>query len=199
MKFSILIAGVGGQGIITLGKIIAIGGKIAGYNIVGSENKGGAQRGGKASSLVKLYRQVEPDLISARIGSGQLQLLLSLDLFETGRYVELYSRDTVIVSNQNAVIPPLARRNETQNGIEPLKLQMALQEYFPQTYIQDFSSLAGSVVDSSINANLFILAFASCKGFLPIATDELAEATGFVLGTAGGRIFQAALQHLTKF
>jgi Pyruvate/2-oxoacid:ferredoxin oxidoreductase gamma subunit len=198
MKFSILIAGVGGQGIITLGKIIAISGKIAGYNIIGSENKGGAQRGGKASSLVRLYRQIEPDVISARITGGQLQLLLSLDLWETGRYVDLYSRDTIIVSNQNAVIPPLARCNETQNELEPYKLERVLQECFPQTYIKDFSRLAGVVVGSGMNTNLVLLAFASCKGLLPVGAAELAEATEFLLGVAGGRKFDAALQYFKK-
>jgi indolepyruvate ferredoxin oxidoreductase beta subunit len=198
MKFSILVAGIGGQGIITLGKIIAMGGKIAGYDVIGAENRGGAQRGGKASSLIRLYRQVESDLISARLASGQLDLMLATDLFETGRYAKLYSGNTIIVSNRKAIPPPLARCNETQNSIDPVKLLRILLESFPRIYCEDFSYVATIVMESEINLNLALLAFASRKGFLPVGTDELAQAIEFILGVEGVRKFNVALSHFSR-
>jgi hypothetical protein len=42
------------------------------------------------------------------------------------------------------------------------------------------------------------LAFASRKGFLPVGTDELAQAIEFILGVEGVRKFNVALSHFSR-
>ena len=54
MKFDLVIAGVGGQGNILASQAVAKSAMDAGYNVVNTETKGAAQRGGSVLSHVRI-------------------------------------------------------------------------------------------------------------------------------------------------
>jgi Pyruvate/2-oxoacid:ferredoxin oxidoreductase gamma subunit len=165
---SIFITGMGGQGIITLGQIIAVSAIMNGYEVTGFANKGGAQRGGKASSLVRMYKKtdVHPLSVSTRLVSGLLNLVISLEFFETARNIHLYSRDTVIVSNSYTVVP-VVNRDKGISQLEQGRLKEQLCRSSEITYFKDFTGMSREMTGDIINTNVTALGFAVKKGYLP--------------------------------
>ena len=60
MEFNVKIAGVGGQGVITLGRMLSEAGVYAGHKVVMSEIHGLAQRGGSVSVNVRFGELISP-------------------------------------------------------------------------------------------------------------------------------------------
>jgi indolepyruvate ferredoxin oxidoreductase beta subunit len=92
---NVLLAGVGGQGIILASKILAVGLIDSGYDVKMSEVHGMAQRGGSVTTQVRFGEKV----YSPIIGKGQADILVSFENMETGRYLEYVKPDGKVVIN----------------------------------------------------------------------------------------------------
>jgi indolepyruvate ferredoxin oxidoreductase beta subunit len=93
---NILLAGVGGQGIILASKILAAGLINAGYDVKMSEVHGMAQRGGSVTTQVRYGDKV----YSPIIGKGQADVLVSFETMETGKWIEYLKDGGKIVVNE---------------------------------------------------------------------------------------------------
>ncbi len=95
--FNILIAGVGGQGVLLTSKIIAEAALLAGLDVKQSEVHGMAQRGGSVLSQVRFGEKV----FSPIVNEGEADLLIGFEPLETARYLH-YLRDngTVIYNTR---------------------------------------------------------------------------------------------------
>jgi len=87
--FNILIAGVGGQGVLLTSKIIAEAALLAGLDVKQSEVHGMAQRGGSVLSQVRFGDKVFSPIVS----EGEADLLIGFEPLETARYLH-YLRET---------------------------------------------------------------------------------------------------------
>lgn len=92
---NILLAGVGGQGIILASKILAAGLINAGYDVKMSEVHGMAQRGGSVTTQVRYGEKV----YSPIIGKGQADLLVSFEAMEAVRWLDYLKPDGKVVVN----------------------------------------------------------------------------------------------------
>lgn len=92
---NILLAGVGGQGIILASKILATGLMSAGYDVKMSEVHGMAQRGGSVTTQVRYGQKV----YSPIIGLGQADILVSFETMETGKWLEYVKPEGKVVIN----------------------------------------------------------------------------------------------------
>lgn len=99
---SILLAGVGGQGIIRASDIISLALMTAGYDVKKSEVHGMAQRGGSVTSYVRYGGKVYSPL-AAR---GSVDIMLSFEKLETLRYIDYLKKNAFILINDEAVFPP---------------------------------------------------------------------------------------------
>lgn len=117
---NILLAGVGGQGIILASKILAEGLIQAGYDVKMSEVHGMAQRGGSVTTQVRFGEKV----YSPIIGKGQADILVSFETMETGKWLEFLKPNGKVVVNDFEIpsAPILACNAEYPQGvIEALK------------------------------------------------------------------------------
>jgi len=96
----IYLAGVGGQGIITATRIIGDAAILAGKNVLLSETHGMAQRGGSVVCTARIG-----EVYSPLIPDGQADVVLSFELLETLRAVRKASKNTVVVSSNERMIP----------------------------------------------------------------------------------------------
>lgn len=98
MKFDIVLAGVGGQGVLSLSSIIAAGALDAGLFVKQSEVHGMAQRGGAVTAHLRLADEaVASDLVPL----GAAAMILSLEPLESLRYLEYLSpAGTVVTATQ---------------------------------------------------------------------------------------------------
>jgi indolepyruvate ferredoxin oxidoreductase beta subunit len=96
MNFDMVIAGVGGQGVLTIAAVLDRAAHEAGLFIKQSEVHGMAQRGGAVSAFVRMSDQpVASDLIA----KGGASLLLSVEPLEALRYTHLLKPEGWIVSD----------------------------------------------------------------------------------------------------
>lgn len=95
MKFDIVLAGVGGQGVLSLSGIIAAGALDAGLFVKQSEVHGMAQRGGAVTAHLRLAdAPIDSDLIPL----GAASLILSLEPLESLRYLEFLDPSGSVVT-----------------------------------------------------------------------------------------------------
>lgn len=96
----IIIAGVGGQGILTIAALIGAAAVEAGLRVKQSEVHGMAQRGGSVVSHLRLSRtEIHSDLIA----HGTAHLVLAMEPMESLRYLVHARRDAAVVTNSGPV------------------------------------------------------------------------------------------------
>jgi indolepyruvate ferredoxin oxidoreductase, beta subunit len=99
-KQDIIVAGVGGQGILTLSGLIGSAAVSVGLYVKQSEVHGMAQRGGSVVSHLRLSKQpIASDLIEL----GAADLILAMEPMEGLRYLPYARPDAALVTNQNPV------------------------------------------------------------------------------------------------
>lgn len=106
-EFSIMMAGVGGQGLVMLSNIIGTAGAIAGIRVITGEQHGLSQRHGS----IQVHLRVGPGVRSPLIPVGSADALLSLEALEALRYVE-YLRDGGVAVINKRVIHPVTETRE---------------------------------------------------------------------------------------
>jgi indolepyruvate ferredoxin oxidoreductase beta subunit len=108
----ILIAGVGGQGILTIAGIIGTAAIERGLHVKQSEVHGMAQRGGAVVSHLRLS---ERPIASDLIGRGQVDLLLAMEPMEGLRHLPWLRPDGIVIANSVPI-----RNLETYPPVENL-------------------------------------------------------------------------------
>ena len=97
MKKDIILAGVGGQGILTIATIIGDAAAVAGVNLKQAEVHGMSQRGGDVQSNLRLSND---EIFSDLIPCGQADLIISMEPMEALRYlIYLHSEGCVVTSS----------------------------------------------------------------------------------------------------
>lgn len=99
---NILMAGVGGQGVILASEIVSEAMMKAGFDVKKSEVHGMAQRGGSVTTHVRFGTKVYSPLIK----DGEVDILFSFELLETMRYLNTLSTDAVVLVNNQKILPP---------------------------------------------------------------------------------------------
>jgi indolepyruvate ferredoxin oxidoreductase beta subunit len=95
MTYDIVLAGVGGQGVLSLSGIIAAAALDEGLFVKQSEVHGMAQRGGAVNAHLRLAdRPIESDLVPL----GRAAMILSLEPLESLRYLEMLAPNGVVVT-----------------------------------------------------------------------------------------------------
>ncbi len=128
-EFNIIVAGVGGQGVLFTSRVLTRAALESGLNFVQSEVHGLAQRYGSIKTEVRIGK----DVVSPLIMEGTLDLLLALEPIEALRYAGYVTERTSIVLNTHLVapvgaylerlrIPKLEEILDALNGLGPKRL-----------------------------------------------------------------------------
>ena len=102
-KLDLLIAGVGGQGVILASDIISETALAAGYDVKKTDTLGMAQRGGSVISHIRIAPQVWSPLIR----EGEADIMLAFEKLEAARW-GYYLRLGGIAIVNNQALPPLS-------------------------------------------------------------------------------------------
>ena len=95
MKYQVVIAGFGGQGVVFLVKVLALCAGDKNLAFLGTENHGMSQRGGAVSCFIKVG-----DFSNPVIDKAQADLLIGLDKNETLRNLSYLKKSGVVVTMQ---------------------------------------------------------------------------------------------------
>jgi len=100
-QYSIFLAGVGGQGILTAGSIISTAALIEGKNVLLSEIHGMSQRLGSVYMTVRIGEVTSP-----LIPKGEADMMIALELIEATRYAHMLKSEGWLILNENLIPPP---------------------------------------------------------------------------------------------
>ncbi|NPE30139.1 indolepyruvate oxidoreductase subunit beta [Methanococcoides sp. SA1] len=164
MKFDILIAGVGGQGVVLASRLLATAAMDAGFHVNTAETIGMAQREGSVTSHVRIGDEVCASLIP----SGNADLMIGLEPAEAARNIHFLGKDGSIVVNEHAVMPSV-------NGsvkYDPDQVLEFLKANCQDIISIDFTQLAKQA-GTYRAANVAMLAAAAGANFLPFSSGDL--------------------------
>jgi indolepyruvate ferredoxin oxidoreductase beta subunit len=125
MKCDIVLAGVGGQGILSIATVLGYAAVENNLYLKQAETHGMSQRGGAVQSYLRLSdRPIYSDLIP----SGEAQLILSVEPLESLRYLTFLSPEGYVVTNTTPFIniPDYPEPDEVLNTIRNLPRVVAI-------------------------------------------------------------------------
>jgi len=132
---NILLAGVGGQGILLASEVISEVMLLAGLDVKKNEIHGMSQRGGSVVSHVRYGEKV----YSSIIPEGEVDILFSFELLETCRYLPLLRKNGRVVVCDWKISPQGVAR-----GVQayPENLAEKICQQFPASVVVDGLNLA---------------------------------------------------------
>lgn len=101
MVTNIILVGVGGQGSVLAGQIIARAAVLAGFSVATSEVHGMAQRGGSVFSTVRYGK----DVLSPAVPEGAADVLLAFEKLEALRYLNHLKAGGLALVNDQRIVP----------------------------------------------------------------------------------------------
>jgi len=145
---NILVAGVGGQGVILASDVMADTFLKAGYDVKKSEVHGMAQRGGSVSSHVRFGEKVYSPIIKM----GEVDYLCVMERMETLRWLNYCNKSTVILMDEVEVNPPIVNLGEMEY---PEDIEEILRNNFKNFRIIPAAAIAAEAgVDRAANVVL---------------------------------------------
>jgi len=135
---NILVAGVGGQGVILASDVMADTFLEAGYDVKKSEVHGMAQRGGSVSSHVRFGGKVYSPIIKM----GEVNYLCMMEKMETLRWLNYCSRSTVILMDEIEVNPPIVNLGDMEY---PRDIEETLRNNFNNVHVIPAAAIAAGL------------------------------------------------------
>ncbi len=132
---SIVIVGVGGQGILLASEILAQAAMLEGYDIKTNEVHGMAQRGGSVMAMVRYGREVHSPLVARR----SAHILGSLEKVEALRYADYIRQDGLAVVSSQAIMPVTVSSGAARYPEDAKEL---LHQAFPRLVYIDAAKIA---------------------------------------------------------
>ena len=182
MKCDIVLAGVGGQGILSIATVLGFAALENNLYLKQAETHGMSQRGGAVQSYLRLSDQpVYSDLIPF----GKADLILSVEPMESLRYLPYLSPDGYVVTNitpyMNIVNYP--EMETIMDEIRKLPLFIAI----------DAEAIAKEIGNAR-TSNMVMLGAAT--PFIDIALESIEQGVGEIFGRKGEKMVALNLRAL---
>ena len=177
--YGILITGIGGTGVVTVGQILAMAAHVEGKGAIVLDMSGLAQKGGPVMSHVRLADR-QADLHSTRVGTGSANLVIGCDLIVTASRDALSrmgegrtfaainstgSSTAAFVRNPNWQFPGATSQTEIVKACGADRVEFV-----------DAGQIATALMGDAIATNMFMLGYAWQKGQVPLAEASILRA-----------------------
>ena len=176
--YNVVITGVGGTGVVTVGAILAMAAHVDGKGVGMMEMAGLAQKGGAVHIHCRLAEH--PDAISAiRVAVGEADCVIGGDLVVTAGAKTLglmkTGRTGAVVNSHEIMTGEFTRNTEFRLPIH--RLQLALEARL-QDRLRTFdaSGLAKLLLGDSIYANMIVFGAAWQQGLIPLTHPAIRQA-----------------------
>ncbi len=182
MKTDIILAGVGGQGILSIAAVIGEAAIQDGLYMKQSEVHGMSQRGGDVQSHLRISNQpVASDLIPL----GSADVIISLEPMEALRYLPYLKKDGWVVTHSGPF--------ENIPNYPEMDVVMKAYEALPNKVIIDVEQIAKDL-GSGRSSNIVMLGAAS--PYIGIEFSKLEEGIRSIFGRKGEEIVAVNLKAL---
>jgi indolepyruvate ferredoxin oxidoreductase len=177
--YDLLITGVGGTGVVTVGALVAMAAHLEGKSASVLDFMGFAQKGGSVLSYVRLA-DIPARLNQVRIDTQQADAILACDLVVGASPDALvtvrHSRTRVLANTHEVPVAESVRNPDASLKVPQLldKLRFAAGAEFVETL--DAQVLAESFLGDSIFSNIVALGYAWQRGLVPVSLEAILHA-----------------------
>jgi indolepyruvate ferredoxin oxidoreductase len=176
---AMLIAGIGGMGVVTASQLLATAAHMEGRYSVTLDETGLSQKFGSVFSNIQIADRAA-DLHAARVGDGNADLLLGPDLVTC-------ASEKVMAKVRAGHTAAVVNTYEQMTGDFTRQPDMALPGGDLKHAVSDFcgdgnahfvdaTRLSQQLIGDSIGANLFLLGYACQRGLLPVSASAIERA-----------------------
>jgi len=177
--YGLLVAGVGGTGVVTIGQLIGQAAHMDGRAVSVLDFTGLSQKNGGVLTHIRLA----PDagrLHAARLGAGQADLLLACDRVVAAgpsSIATLRRGVSAAVVNED-ILPTAAAVLDPDATIDGERLLHIIRTAAggDRTAVIDAAAIAERLLGDKIYANVFLLGFAFQRGYVPVSLESLLRA-----------------------
>ena len=166
MTVSVVLVGVGGQGILLASEIVAQTAVEAGFDVKTNEVHGMAQRGGSVIAQIRYGKEV----FSPLVPKGTAKVLGSLERIECLRYLDYLADDGMAIISDQKIVPITA-----STGVTPYPDvdEATLSKFFTRLIYLQAIDVANTLGDAKV-ANIVLLGALSNYLDLPENAWEIA-------------------------
>ena len=177
--WGILVTGVGGTGVVTIGALLGVAAHIEGKGVAVLDMTGLAQKGGSVYSHIRIAARPE-DIHAVRIAAGEANAVIGCDMIVAASdeaIAKMQAGHTRAVINRD-VAPTGAFTRDPDLVVPRDAMQEAIVEACGAG-AADFveaGELATALLGDSIATNLFMVGYAWQKGLVPVGREAIARA-----------------------
>jgi len=177
--YGIIVTGIGGTGVITIGQILAMAAHVEGKACSVLDMSGLAQKGGPVMSHVRLSDHAD-DIYSTRVGTGAADLVIGCDVIVTaGRDALSRMGEGRTHAAVNAAQTPTAAFVRNPDWQFPAaSAQQSIQDACGKDRVAmiDAGGIAAALLGDAIATNMFMLGYAWQHGWVPLSEAALLRA-----------------------
>ena len=179
VPYGILLAGVGGTGIVTLGALLGMAAHLEGKDATVLDKAGLAQKYGAVTSHVRIA-EGRGRLHAVRIAVGGARLLIGVDpvVAASGEALARLERGASRVVLDAAAAPTGDFTRDPDLAFPAAQLRRVVEEAAGAEAVEavDAGRMATALAGDAVAANLFLLGFAWQGGLVPLAAESLERA-----------------------
>jgi indolepyruvate ferredoxin oxidoreductase len=177
--FNIIVTGVGGTGVVTIGAILGMAAHLEGKGLGMIDMAGLAQKGGAVYSHVRLAN-TQADIHAIRVTAGAANLILGCDLVVTGTKKVLASvkrgRTSLVVNTAEVMPGDFTRNADFSLPSERIKRAITTAAGADAVAFTDATAIATALLGNAIAANMFALGYAFQAGQVPLTAAAIEKA-----------------------
>ncbi|MDE2440643.1 MAG: indolepyruvate ferredoxin oxidoreductase family protein [Betaproteobacteria bacterium] len=177
--YNLLITGVGGMGVITLGALVGMAAHLDGKGISTLDMTGLAQKYGAVFSHLRIADRPE-DIHAARIATGEAHAVLGGDLVVSASTEALSKmiegRTQAVVSCTDTPTADFTRHRDWHFPLAGLQRQLVDTLGSERIRFIDAQHLASKLMGDALYANMLLLGYAWQKGLVPVSAAALDKA-----------------------
>nr|WP_322939485.1 indolepyruvate ferredoxin oxidoreductase family protein [Pseudomonas sp. s4] len=177
--WNILLPGVGGSGVTTVGALLGMAAHIEGKGCTVLDQAGLAQKFGPVITHIRIAAR-QSDIYAVRIAAGETDLLLGCDLVVSSSEEALAKLNDkiahAVINSHEAATAEFTRNPDAQ--VPGAAMREAISEAVGEgkTRFVDATRLATRLLGDSIATNLFMLGYAYQQGLVPLSAEALNKA-----------------------
>ena len=177
--YNIIVTGVGGTGIVTIGGILGMAAHLEGRGVGVLDMAGLAQKGGAVFSYVRFAKKSE-DIHAIRVAAGRADLIIGGDIVVTGTRKVLaaakHGATTMVVNTAEFLPGEFTRNADFSLPTEKLKRTITADAGREQTHFIDATRLATALFGQSLGSNMFMVGYAYQLGAIPLSSSAIERA-----------------------
>ena len=170
--FSMLVAGVGGSGVVTIGALVTMAAHLEGIAFSTVDQFGMAQKGGAVTSHVRIAARPD-DMRTIRLNTGAADLVLGCDSLVASGDLALNvmhpERTRVIVNTHEQITGQFARNPDLQFPTDSIVGRIRAAAGAGNLQLLDATRIATRLLGDAIGSNLFLLGYAYQQGLVPVS------------------------------